>query len=128
MHITFLVDTPNVHLHYLATDEEAVTQGYSHVELVCHACGKYIEVFHKLPPKEVTDKLANDEGLPELVKIRDDFEKKHKNCVPSLNKPPLIGEIMPQLRGNNQFKSLCPPWRKFNHPEETIDLTKKNPL
>ncbi len=119
--ITFLIDTPNIHIHMLTTDELADTQGYSDVELVCHACGRYIKILHKLPLKgdPVLGKIGDD-GVPRINKIRDDFEKQHKTCVPAMDVVPLIGFAVE--KGNAQFKTLCPPWRKFGHPEETFDL------
>ncbi len=119
--ITFLTNTPNVHFHYLSSDDLADIQGYSHVELVCHACGKYIEVLHKLAKKDdpVWEKIG-EKGTPRGRQIRDNFEKQHKNCVPAMDVVPLIGSAVG--KGNDQFKTLCPSWRKFTVPEEIFDL------
>ncbi len=121
MESTFLIDTPHVHIHYLIDDELADIQGYAETELCCHACGKYIRVLYNLPKEgDPIYEEIKDNGLPQLALIRDDFEAKHKNCVPAMKKVPLIGFVVGE--GTNQFKFLCPSWRKYGYPEEKIDL------
>ncbi len=118
---TFLQDTPNVHLHYEISDELADAQGYSEIELCCHACGLGLKVLFNLPPdKDPVYEEIGDNGIPQLRKIRDEFETKHKECQAA--DPPLLSSV--GLRGVDQFRYLCPPYRKN---VETLDVRTDKP-
>ena len=120
-----LLAAPQCHIHYLIDDELADIQGYSEIEIVCHACGLYDVVLFNLPAKDdpIWDTVDASNGLPILAKVREEFIEKHKNCKPGVKH--LLSELLGN--GNEQFKFLCPDWRKFGHPESTIDLRTNKP-
>lgn len=47
--VKYLAETPQIHIHYLHTDEEAGTQGFSRAELCCHGCGAAVVLTFAFP-------------------------------------------------------------------------------
>ena len=114
---------PNVHTHFLEDDDTADERGYAEAEICCHACGVYIRIKYTLLPKdsEELEKVKQENGMPVLNTIRDKFLDKHRNCIDAVKH---FGNLL--QKGNNHYKYLCPPWRKYPVPEIIHDLRNRD--
>lgn len=77
-HVTYLTDTPQVHIHYRTDDATMDEQGYGEAELACHGCATALVVrYAALPPSAAIPV----EGLDSLRAVRDTFQSQHRACV-----------------------------------------------
>ena len=72
--MTYLIGTPQIHIHYLDTEEPAKL-----VEICCHGCGTGMFVQYTA----TTD--------PKMLKVKDNFQQQHRGC------PGVGGEMFCQL-------------------------------
>lgn len=74
--VNFLIDAPQVHIHYFNTDEEMLEQGFAVTELVCHGCSTATRITYAAMPPAA--EIPAD-GLPELRAMRDAFQSEHQH-------------------------------------------------
>lgn len=89
--VRYLTESPQIHLHYLKTDDEAARDGWSETEICCHGCGVAVIIRFDMPSADV--EIPAD-GDPRLCGEKERFQDRHRSC-------PMIGGAF-----------LCPLERK----------------
>lgn len=101
--VSYETEYPWIHLHYMTDDETSDAEGYSQIELCCHACATSLWLTLDWP-------LAPGAAKP----VRDRFVSEHNGCehkAKALKDPLGMFEAMGGFR--EAMKGLCPVERKL---------------
>lgn len=80
--ISFVIEAPHIHLHFLTSEDEFKELCYSKVEMCCHGCGASVLVYYR-----------DTDNVDRQTQTRDEFTQLHSKCP------------------NHNYQSTCPDWR-----------------